>query len=104
MSEKLTEQYIDEILNSSKIEKVITHSKIVTLNVTLPNGYVISANGAVVDWKNFNDFLGYETALKIIRDKVRELEGYLFQEKSYQDREWQYIFAKVKENQQAINT
>ena len=55
--------------------------KVMVCELTLRNGFTVRGEAAAVSKENFNEEIGQRISRENARNKVRELEGYLLQEK-----------------------
>ena len=53
--------------------------------LTLQNGFTVRGEAAVVSKSNFNEEVGRKISRENARNKVWELEGYLLQQRLYDD-------------------
>lgn len=81
----VTEEYIDEILDNSKIVYSTVFDKCTVVSCQLPNGFVITEYSACVSPENYDEEMSKEICLNKIKDKVWELEAYLLQQMIYED-------------------
>ena len=82
---RIIEEYIDEILEHSKIAYSTMFDKCTVVSCQLPNGFVITESSACVSPENYDEEIGREICLNKIKDKVWELEAYLLQQMIYED-------------------
>lgn len=81
MSNTVTQEHIDQIINKSYIETQTILGKCTVVACQLPNGFIIVESSACVDPANYDEVLGKEICIERIKNKVWELEGYLLQDK-----------------------
>lgn len=74
------------------LEKIVGESyttmpsgKVMVCELTLQNGFTVRGEAAVVSKENFNDEIGRRVSRENAIEKMWELEGYLLQERLYQD-------------------
>lgn len=79
MSNTVTQQHIEDIMNASRIDIQTVHDKCTIVTCKLPNGFIIVESSACVDVKNYDEILGYRICMERITNKVWELEGYVLQ-------------------------
>lgn len=82
MTNKVTQEHIDNIMKNSKFEvihKVFRKQCIVV--ALLPNGFTVVGESACVDPTNYSREIGRDIAMKRIESKIWELEGYALQNK-----------------------
>ncbi|MEK4152306.1 Gp49 family protein [Carnobacterium sp. FSL E2-0243] len=85
MKNTVTQEKIDTILIGSTFEtfhRVFGKQCIVVAE--LPNGFTIVGESACVDPANYDNKIGFELAIKKIKDRLWELEGYKLQNELYQ--------------------
>lgn len=87
----VTQAMVDYILDNSDIDVVTMFDKCTVVACRLPNGFIIVESSACVDPDNYNKELGKKICMKKIEDKVWELEGYLLQEKVYENDYDEYV-------------
>lgn len=63
---------------------VLPSGKVMVCEITLENGFTVRGEAATVSKENFNYSIGQDISFKDARDKIWELEGYLLQERLYQ--------------------
>lgn len=80
----ITQEYVDDILSSSKINIETVFDKCTIVSCQLPNGFVIVESAACVDPKNYDEDMGVDICLDKITDKIWELEGYRLQHELYE--------------------
>ena len=83
MSEiKVTPEQIDAIIEQSFFETFHrVHEKQCIVVAKLPNGFTVVGESACVDANNYDEQIGFELALKHIRNRIWELEDYALQNK-----------------------
>lgn len=87
----VTKEHIEKIMSDSKVEVQTIGDKTTFVCVTLPNGFVLTHSSSCVDPKNYNKEIGKEICLEKIKDKIWELEGYLLQQESSQNKKEKVI-------------
>jgi hypothetical protein len=75
----VTQEQVNDILNSSKIEYQKFGNKTLVGVCTLPNGFILVEDASCVDPANFSEEIGKEIILERFTNKVWELEGYKLQ-------------------------
>lgn len=80
---KVTQEQVNTIIESAKIEDVKLGEKTTVVSATLENGFVIVQSSSCVDPSNYDHELGKSICLKRMVDKVWELEGYRLQCEQY---------------------
>ena len=80
---KITEEYIDRILENSEFATCTMFNKCTVVSCKLPNGFVITEYSACVSPENYDEEIGEEICYDKIKDKVWELEAYLLQQMMY---------------------
>jgi hypothetical protein len=81
----VTQEQVDEILNSSKKWVQTIWNKTTMVAVHLPNGFVIVESSSCVDPNNYDVKLGEQICLDRIKNKIWELSGYALQDLIHQD-------------------
>lgn len=79
MNKKVTVEQVNEIMESSKYQTFHAFGKQCIVVALLPNGFTVVGESACVDPNNYDEEIGYKLALKRIKDKIWELEGYKLQ-------------------------
>lgn len=80
MRNKVTKQDIDKLV--SECEFAVYHrvfGKQCIMIAMLPSGFTVVGTSAVVDPVNYVEEMGESIALKVIENKIWELEGYALQ-------------------------
>lgn len=80
---KLTKEQIESKIRKQFFERV--GSKTTVCLLTLENGYEVMGTSAIVDPKDYNFDIGCKFAKEKALDKIWELEGYLLQQKNYEN-------------------
>ena len=81
---RLTPAAIDAVIKDKTFTN-LPSGKCVICEITLLNGYTVRGESACVSPENFDQEIGNEIAFTNARDKIWQLEGYLLQEKLFQD-------------------
>lgn len=81
----VTKEHIESILKKSEFICDTHFDKCTVLTCRLPNGFTITESSACVDPKNYDKTIGREACMSKIRNKLWELEGYLLQNKMYEE-------------------
>ena len=82
---RLTPEDIDrKIIHSTYT--VLPSGKVMVCELTLENGFTVRGESATVSRENFNHEIGRRISYGNARDKVWELEGYLLQQKLFNER------------------
>lgn len=81
----VTKEQIESILKKSEFICETHFDKCTVLTCRLPNGFTITESSACVDPKNYDKSIGREACMSKIRNKLLELEGYLLQNKMYEE-------------------
>ncbi|NER90341.1 Gp49 family protein [Moorena sp. SIO3A2] len=78
----ITPDHVQDIFDRSALTYEIygVPPKIVVAVCQLPNGFIITGQGACVDTTAFNEEAGKRVANNQLLDKIWELEGYLLQQ------------------------
>lgn len=80
MSNTVTEKHIEELFDQLEFETFHrVFGKQCVIIAKLPNGFTIVGESACVDPMNYVERIGEEIALKRIKEKLWELEGYKLQ-------------------------
>ena len=78
----VTETQIDSIIEQSTFEVFHrVHEKQCIVVAKLPNGFTVVGESACVDASNYDEEIGFNLAVKHIRNRLWELEGYALQNK-----------------------
>ena len=83
---RLTPHDIDAVIVSETIT-ILPSGKCRVCELTLRNGFTVTGTSALVSIENDVPAVGEGIARDNARDKVRQLEGYLLQERLYQSRQ-----------------
>lgn len=81
MSNTITQEQVDKIIEKSKIVFEKFGNKTLVGVCTLPNGFVIVDGSSCVDPSNFDFEIGKSILMERFANKVWELEGYVLQSK-----------------------
>ena len=82
---KITKERINEIID--KVEYVTSPSlKQTFCIITLKNGFEVTGTSAVVEVSLYDKIIGERIALTKAKDKIWELEGYLLQQRLYEQK------------------
>lgn len=81
---RLNPQQIDDTIKSESYTK-LPSGKVMVCELTLRNGFTVRGEAAVVSKENFNEDIGRKISRENARDKIWELEGYLLQQRLYDD-------------------
>ena len=81
---RLTPQQIDDAIKSESYTK-LPSGKVMVCELTLRNGFTVRGEAAVVSKENFNEDIGRKISRENARDKIWELEGYLLQQRLYDE-------------------
>ncbi|MFJ7954019.1 Gp49 family protein [Lysinibacillus sp. NPDC096418] len=80
MVNTVTQQQINSIIEQSSFEVFHrVHEKQCLLVAKLPNGFTLVGESACVDPANYDEHIGYDLAVKHIKSRLWELEGYALQ-------------------------
>ncbi|MDP4146103.1 MAG: Gp49 family protein [Bacillota bacterium] len=79
MKNTVTQEQIDNLLESADIDVRTIFNKCTIVTVKLANGFVLTESLACVDVANYDEKLGKEICLERIKNKLWELEGYRLQ-------------------------
>lgn len=75
----ITQEHVLQLLASSKLTACQLGEKTTVVQVTLPNGFVITEHSSCVDPANFDMKIGIDTCRGRVIAKLWELEGYRLQ-------------------------
>lgn len=93
---KVTSDQIKSILDNAETQEVVFWDKEVVVSYKLYNGFTIIGRGACVDPANFDIEIGRRVAREQAENKLWELEGYLLQNKLYEEKiKWESLFNKL---------
>jgi hypothetical protein len=81
---RITPQDIDDAIRSESYTK-LPSGKVMVCELTLRNGFTVRGEAAVVSKENFNEDIGRKISRENARDKIWELEGYLLQQRLYDE-------------------
>jgi hypothetical protein len=81
---RVTPNHIDALIKDVTYT-VLPSGKVMVCEITLRNGFTVRGESATVSRQNFNYSIGREISSKNARDKIWELEGYLLQEKLFNE-------------------
>ncbi|MET4562189.1 hypothetical protein ABIA69_003375 [Lysinibacillus parviboronicapiens] len=78
----VTQEHIEEIIAISSYEVFHrVHGKQCIVVAKLPNGFTVVGESACVDANNYDEQIGFDLAVKHIKSRLWELEGYALQNK-----------------------
>ena len=75
MPRSVPEAAVDAILARSEVT-TFDHGKTTIVHLHLPSGFEIVESASCVDPDRYDSSIGYETAMRRLKDRVWELEGY----------------------------
>ena len=81
---RLTPQDVDDAIKGETYT-TLPSGKVMVCELTLRNGFTVRGEAAVVSRANFNADIGMKISRKNARNKIWELEGYLLQQRLYDD-------------------
>jgi len=82
---RLTPMLIDETI--TKVEyHVFGGTQLTVCCMTLKNGFTVTGESACASPENFNQEIGESIALKMAREKIWLLEGYLLKQKLFEEK------------------
>lgn len=81
MSNTITQEHIDRLIEKSKISFNKMGNKTSVGICELPNGFVLCESSSCVDPANFDHQIGKEIIMERFKNKLWELEGYVLQTK-----------------------
>lgn len=80
------EEAIKELLDKSEVDVKTVFDKTTIVTVKLPNGFTLTEASGCVDSTNYDEVIGAEICMAKIEDKLWMLEGYLLQQKTYEEK------------------
>lgn len=86
MNNTVTQEQIDRLWETAKVEVKTAYDKCTVMTVKLENGFILSASSACVDPANYDPELGEQICRNKIGDKLWELEGYCLQKQLFEER------------------
>ena len=86
MNNTVTQEQIDRLWETAKVEVTTAYDKCTVMTVQLENGFILSASSACVDPANYDPELGAQICRRKIEDKLWELEGYCLQKQLFEER------------------
>lgn len=82
---------------------ILPSEKTMICELTLRNGYTVTGKSSTVSKENFDEEIGKKISYENARNKIWELEGYLLQEKLYEENiNQEFIEASVEESMDHI--
>lgn len=81
---RLTPRDIDEAI-TAETYTALPSGKVMVCELTLRNGFTVRGEAAVVSKENFDVEVGRKISRDNARNKVWELEGYLLQQRLFED-------------------
>lgn len=87
MKNVITDEDIERLMDESEMLASTAGNKTTIVVVTLKNGFVLTESSSCVDPLNYDKTIGIRTALKKIRSRLWELEGYRLQQAIYEEKE-----------------
>lgn len=82
---KVTQELIESKIIAESYTR-LSSGKCLICELTLENGFTVRGEACVVDVQNYNAEIGREISRKNAVDKIWQLEGYLLQEKLYNNK------------------
>lgn len=76
---------IERLIERSKTSEHVFWGKELVVSMRLPCGFTVTGRGACVDPFNFDRDKGYAVAMEQIKNQLWQLEGYLLQNRLYND-------------------
>lgn len=73
---RVTQEQIDELLNSAETQEHVFWGKELVVSYRLPSGFTVTGRGACVDPANFDREIGRNVARSQVVDQLWQLEGY----------------------------
>lgn len=78
-------EYIEYLIDNSDINVQTVYDKCTIVTCKLPNGFVIVESSTCANPENYDEDMEVEICMGKIFDKVLELEGYVLQNKLYEE-------------------
>ena len=75
--------YIEDMINHSRIAISKVFNKCTIVACQLPNGFVIVESSACIEPKDYDEAIGVEACLNRIKNRVREMEAYAIHDECY---------------------
>ena len=79
MDTRITEDYVDRMIETAEVQAVKMGKKTTVVHVTLRNGFEIVESAACVDPANYDHEVGTKLALERVKNRIYLLEGYVLQ-------------------------
>ncbi|APX72063.1 Gp49 family protein [Companilactobacillus allii] len=76
MENKISEEYINDLINRSDIEVKTVYDKVTLVTCKLPNGFVLVESSGAVSKENYDLDMGKQTCMEHIKNELWKLEGY----------------------------
>lgn len=83
MANTVTETHIKGLMESAELDVKTIFGKVTVVTAKFPNGFTVVESSACVDPSNYSEEIGKQIVLERIENKLWELEGYLLQNKLY---------------------
>lgn len=80
---RITPEHVDRIIRSETFT-VLPSGKVMICELMLWNGFTVRGESAVVSLANFDEEIGKRVSRNRARQKVWELEGYLLQQRLFE--------------------
>lgn len=93
---RLTPEKIDQVIIDESYV-VLPSGKAMICELTLKNGFTVRGESACVSKENFDLEIGAKIAKENARNKIWELEGYLLQQRLFEEKKEQEYLKKLSE-------
>ena len=82
----VTQEHVDSRIVQSKVGTIDNFGKPMTMvSVKLINGFTMNETTTCVDPANYDEKIGAEICMKKIKDRIWHLEGYVLQQRLYEN-------------------
>ena len=82
---KVTQEQIESLISNAESQEHVFWDKELVISYKLKNGFTVLGRGVCVDPKNFDIEIGRKVAKEQAMNKLWELEGYLLQNKLFEN-------------------
>lgn len=93
---KVTQAETDLLLNSADVQVRTEFGKCTVVTVRLRNGFILTESSACVDPANYDAELGKRLCLQHIENRLWELEGYVLQKRTDEERTMECVAADTE--------
>lgn len=77
----ISNSFVQNLIDKSDIAVSVIFDNCIIVAVRLPNNYVITESAVFYNSEDFKQDVGYKACMKIIKEKLRDLEGYVEMDK-----------------------